>query len=244
MSTNTWNGFKMEEFLFEDRKAIIVFPNEGTSNGKMLLKTEYWGAFPDAEIKLVGKGFHLVFVKNQTRLATKAECDLKARFVKHVAKKYGLSEKCIPVGMSCGGAYAVKFAGYYPELVRCMYIDAPVLNFCDFPGSLTKAGYEKYWNNEFTVAYPGVKRYQLLNFAEHPINMVDILIENKIPILMVYGTQDLTVTYEENGKLLEEAYEGHEGLLTVIPVSARGHHPHGLLTSPDPIVEYIVENSK
>lgn len=244
MSTNTWNGFKMEEFLFEDRKAILVFPNEGTSNGKMLLKTEYWGAFPDTEIKLVEKGFHLAYIKNRTRFATKDDCDLKARFVTYVAEKYGLSKKCIPVGMSCGGAHAVRFAGYYPELISCMYIDAPVLNFCDFPGSYSKSGYDKYWNNEFTVAYPGVKRYQLFEFSEHPINMADVLIENKIPVLMVYGTQDLTVTYEENGKLLEEAYEGHEGLLTVMAVNARGHHPHGRLDSNQPIVDYIIENSK
>ena len=41
--------------------------------------------------------------------------------------------------------------------------------------------------------------------------------------------KDLTVDYNLNGRLLEEAYEGNEDLLTVIPRNYQGHHPHGQL---------------
>lgn len=237
-----WNGFKSEEFKFENRDAIIVFPDSENDASKLALKTEYWGAFPDVEINLLKNGFHLAFIKNQTRFATKEDCDIKARFVKFLADKYNLSQKCVPIGMSCGGAHAIRFAGFYPELVSCIYIDAPVLNFASFPGKIGNASQEEVWENEFVNAYPGIKRYKLLGFREHPINMADTIISHKIPVIMVYGTEDDVVLYEENGMLLEEAFEA-TGLLKTIRVNCRGHHPHGKIGDNSEIVNFIIEHS-
>ncbi len=239
---NTWNGFRCLEFSFEEQDASIVFPS-CEANGYIAIKTEYRNAFPGVEIRLLEKGFHLIFVKNKTRFATKEDCDIKAHFVKFVAEKYGLKEKCVPIGMSCGGAHAVRFAGLYPELISCMYIDAPVLNYCDFPGDLALNRFSKIWENEFQKAYPKTQRYELLQFPHHPINSAKILLENKIPIVMVYGTEDKTVSYEQNGKLLAEVYEG-SALLKVIRVLYRGHHPHGTLGDNSEIVDFLIKNCK
>ncbi len=244
MAENTWHGYKAEKCLFEARQAIIVFPEKADDNGNWLFKTEYWDAFPEIEIQLLKRGFHVAYVKNRTRFATKEDCDTKAKFVKYISDTYGLKNKCIPVGMSCGGAHAVNFAGYYPECIACMFIDAPVLNFCDFPGRIGDSMCESVWENEFVKAYEGMSRYKLLNFKNHPINMADKLIENKIPILMVYGTADDVVIYESNGALLEDAYKDTKDLLTVISVEGRGHHPHGIPDANERIVEYIIEHSR
>lgn len=241
MNTELWHGFEINRFTFEDRDALIVFPKTSERKQAFLLKTEYWDAFPDIEIRLVEQGFCLTYIKNKTRFATKEDCDIKARFVEYISKTYALAPRCIPVGMSCGGAHAVNFAGFYPRLIECMYIDAPVLNFCSFPG---RPEFEKIWENEFTKAYEGISHYKLLSFDNHPISKADILIENKIPVLMVYGTEDNTVYYAENGALLEEAYKNHPDLLTVISVNCRGHHPHGMIGSNNPIVEFILNNAK
>lgn len=248
--SDLWHGFRCEKFTFEDKDAIIVFPDKPAQNSHIVLKTEYWGAFPDVELQLLKNGYHVAYLKNSSRLAPREDCDRKAAFIRYLAEKYNLSEKCIPVGMSCGGAHAVRFAGFYPEMVACMYIDAPVLNFCDFPGKMVGDAqkWQGPWENEFQITYPGVKHYQLLTFPHHPINMADTLVENRIPVIMVYGTEDSTVIYEENGRLLEEAY-GDSDLLKVIPVSARGHHPHGILRYDTPcdnteIVTFLLEHSR
>ena len=91
---NNWNGFPAEEFLFEGKKSIMVFPH-GEKCGKWMLKTEYFGAFPDVELRLLEKGFCLGYVENETRLATRADCDRKARFVAFASEKYGLEKKDI-----------------------------------------------------------------------------------------------------------------------------------------------------
>jgi len=235
-----WNGFRIEKFVFEGFAALLVFPEKADEHKNWLLKTEYFGAFPDVEIKLLEKGFHLAYIKNISRFATEEECHIKARFADYLSANYGLRDKCVPVGMSCGGGHAVNFAGFHPEKVLCVYIDAPVLNFCDFPA---RKDIEGVWENEFVKAYPGMERYKLLGFSNHPIGKTDVLIENKIPVLMVYGTEDKTVLYEVNGALLEEAYKNRSDMLTVMPVACRGHHPHGMIGDNTPIVEYILKHS-
>lgn len=225
-------------FRFEDRNAIIVFPKT-KPNGNWALKTEYWTAFPETELLLLEQGFHVAYLANKSRLAPKSDCDAKARFVDFIAEKYGLKNKCVPIGMSCGGAHAVRFAGYYPEKVACMYIDAPVLNYCDFPGKPGVAELEPVWENEFKPVYPGVARYQLLTFPHHPINMTDDLIKNRIPVVMVYGTDDTLVHHQENALLLEEAMAGLD-FFKSIPVPGRGHHPHSIFVDNRPVVDFIL----
>ena len=237
-----WHNFKAERFLFEGRNAIIVFPDAPRAGSPWLLKTEYWDAFPDVELRLLAQGFHVAYVQNRNRWATQEECALKARFVKHVSATYRLNVKCVPVGMSCGGGYAVKFGGFYPELVKCMYIDAPVLNFCSIPGKYGNTLYDAMWNDEFVFAYPGIWHYQLPGWNEHPICQADSLRKHGIPILLVYGTEDETVVYKENGKLLADALDG-SGLLKEIAVACRGHHPHGIIGDNQPIVDFILANT-
>lgn len=237
MEKELFYGFKCEKIAFEGTDGYVVIPNT-TPNKKIVFKTEYWNAFPELEIELLSRGFHLVHIINKTRLANKSDCDRKARFIEFVLKEYSLEPECILVGMSCGGAQAVNFASYYPQYVAALMIDAPVLNFLDFPGRYHK--YESYWNKEFKVAYPGVKRSDLFMLEENPINRVPILIKHRFPVIMLYGTEDMTVDYDQNGKLLEDAYSDTPELLTVIPRNFQGHHPHGALDKSKELADIIL----
>ncbi len=142
--------------------------------------------------------------------------------------------------MSCGGCHAVNFAGFYPECVQCMFIDAPVLNFVSHPMRCGTEYKRKVWETEFLKAYPSITRADVLNkFDNHQINKAPILIEHKIPILMLYRTADIVVDYCENGLLLEELYVDHPELLTVIKRESQGHHPHGFPARPDIVADWI-----
>ena len=245
MNNNLWHGYKKEEFEFKGKRAILVFPKTKESSGSWLLKTEYWNAFPQVELAMLERGFHLAYLENLSRFATKEDCDRKAEFADYLAGRFGLKQKCVPVGFSCGGAHAINFAGFYPEYVSCVFIDAPVLNFCDYPGRLPADRCENVWENEFVKAYPEITRAGLLNnFPFHPLNRTKALQENKIPIIMLYGTEDKTINYEMNGRLLETEYDNCSELLTVIPRNLQGHHPHGGLEDITPIVDFIIRNTE
>ena len=60
-----WNGFDTEKFDFNGREAIVVFAAEENRTAKWLMKTEYFGAFPNAEIELVRRGFNLALLQTK-----------------------------------------------------------------------------------------------------------------------------------------------------------------------------------
>jgi len=142
--------------------------------------------------------------------------------------------------MSLGGAHAVNFAGFYPDKVACLYIDAPILSFFQY----AKEKYRDIWDKEVTPTYPGITRAKLYDFDNHPMAKVPVLQANNIPVLLVYGNEDMTVPYDEHGGIMELEYEDHPDLLTVMVRNLQGHHPHGFPMNPAPIVDYIVDHCR
>ena len=237
MRESTWNGFKRIDFEFMERTAILIFPNEKNRCNKWLLKTEYFDAFPDMEIEMLKKGWHLAYISNITRWCIDEDLDVKKAFADYLIKEYKLAKKCVPVGMSCGGMIAVKFAARYPEYVACLYLDAPVMNLLSCPCGLGRAGDDMY--QEFKEA-TGKTVADLINYREHPIDCVPSLLEHNIQIFLVAGDEDCVVPYEENGKLLYEYYKEHGGDIQQIIKRGCGHHPHGLGDN-SLIVEFIMK---
>ena len=226
MNEMLWNGFKRIDFEFEGREAIVVFPEVPEENKKWMLKTEYFDAFPNLEIEMIKKGWHLAYIKNITRWCLDEDINLKKRFADYLIAEFGLHKKCVPIGMSCGGLIASKFAQRYPEYVQALYLDAPVMNFLSCPAGIGKAGNDMM--QEFTDA-TGMNLIDLINYRENPVDKMDILIQNNIPVIMVYGDSDDVVPYDENGQILEKYYRKNNGNITVFRKENCGHHPHGLI---------------
>lgn len=224
-----WHGFDLERFLFEEQEALIVFPQEGTAIKRLAVKTEYWDAFPNTEIQLIEKGFHLCYLKNKNRWGIDEDLDRKARFVRFVAEKYHLNQKTVPIGMSCGGLIAIKFAAKYPELVSCLYLDAPVLNYMSCPcGFGAGAPLDGERGVVEILNALNLTLSQLISYRDMPMDKLPQLMNQRIPVVMVAGDADGIVPYEENGSLLQQAYEsaGIDFKLFIKP--GCGHHPHGL----------------
>lgn len=235
-----WNGFQRLDFKFEDREAILILPEEGKKCGKWMLKTEYFDAFPNFEIEMVQRGWCLAYIKNITRWCLDEDLDLKARFADFLIKEFDLYEKCVPVGMSCGGLIGTKFAAKYPEYVSCLYLDAPVLNLLSCPagvGDATDILFAEFQNAT------GMTLSQLISYREHPIDKMHILLENNIPIMLVAGDSDSVVPYHENGAVLEKYYKEKGGTIEVIIKPGCEHHPHGLEDS-TPIIDFVMAHAE
>ena len=234
-TVSEWNGFECRDFEFEGRSAKIVFPKERDPMGRWLLKTEYFGAFPNFEIEMLKRGYHLAYVANITRWMVPDDVDVKDRFAAYLEKEYGLNPKCVPVGMSCGGLHGTYFAAKYPERVAVLYLDAPVMNLLSCPAAVGRVAGGML--NEFINA-TGITLSELINHRNHPIDHKEELSNAKIPVLMVYGDSDDIVPYHENGKYLEAHYKAVGGDMLAIGKAGCGHHPHGL-EDPTPMIEFI-----
>lgn len=232
-----WNNFEEKVFLFQERKARIIYPST-EPNGKLILKLEYLDAFPSFEIAMLNKGYTLCFMEHPTRWAPDWETAVVAEFIRHVAAELHTEPKCILVGMSCGGLQAARLAELYPELVSVMYLDAPVLNILSMAGlgDCPADTAASFWRE--LVATYGFSRSTVVNFRKSPIDQMQVLIDHRIPVILLYGNGDEVVIYEENGKVLEDFYRENGGDIVVISRSMGGHHPHSL-TDPTPIIEFV-----
>lgn len=232
-----WNGFKMLETELMGRLVKIVFPN-CEPNGKLAIKTEYFEDFPNTQIALVEKGYHLIYIANQTRWHVPEDTEAKKALIDYMAENYGTERKAVPIGMSCGGLQAIYFASKYPEYVACMYLDAPVVNLLSCPGGvgLRNDGMMP----EFT-SHTGMTLIDLLSYRNHPLDHIPHLIESKIPLILVTGDADKSVPFPENGIHLKEAYEKAGLPFKFIVKPGCGHHPHGL-DDPKEIVDFIEAN--
>lgn len=240
MEESLWNGFKRIDFEFEGKEAILISPEKPNENKNWLLKTEYFGAFPAFEIDMLKRGWHLAYIKNVSRWGFQEDIDRKARFSELLTKEYGLYKKCIPVGMSCGGLIGCRYAFKYPSLVSALYLDAPVMNFLSCPAALGTASVN--FLEEFMNA-TGMTMSELICYREHPIDKMHLLLENDIPVLMLYGDSDDTVPYNENGELLEKYYKANGGRIEVYGKENCGHHPHGLEDT-TPMIEFALKYCK
>ncbi len=231
-------GFRSEDFLFEGHAATVVFPEEGKASGGLAVKTEYQEHFLEAaELPLLRLGYHVCFLKNDNRFGREPDLDRKARFIRFVQKKYDLRKKCVPVGLSCGGMIAMLLAARYPELVSCIYIDAPVVNFMSWPCHFGRGGNDNL--SEILNALHLSSVSELLACRDMPLDKIPDLVSARIPVVMVSGDSDTVVPYHENGILLERAYKD-AGLPIEVYIKPGGdHHPHGL-SDPKPVIDFIL----
>ncbi len=230
-----WFGFKKLDFRFNGRNAILVCPDTPHPEGRWLLKTEYFGAFPAFEIEMLKRGYHVAHVSNITRWHVEADTDMRAEFCEFLRREFGLNAKCVPVGMSCGGMQGVYFAAKYPQYVSVLYLDAPVMNYLSCPFAVGRGG--NSMQEEF-IRDKKMTLSELLNFRDHPIDRAPRLIENQIPVALICGDSDTVVPYAENGKFLSEMYR--KSGLPFFEVLKPGcdHHPHGLEDN-SPLIEFV-----
>ena len=238
-TVSEWCGFERRDFRFEDRDALVVLP-KGRPNGKWAVKMEYFGAFPNLETELLSRGWCLAYLRNINRWGTDADSDAKDRFAAFMAAEYGLEDRFVPVGMSCGGLCSVNFAAKYPERVSVVYLDAPVINLLSCPmgfGTGDALGGDNGWR-EIRDALGFRTISELLLYRDHPLDRLPKLAEARIPLALVYGDADTTVPYLENGVAVERLYRKRGLPLFCAGKPGCGHHPHGL-ENPKPLADFI-----
>jgi pimeloyl-ACP methyl ester carboxylesterase len=237
-----WNGYRRYDFQFAERPAIVVAPKTAAPGKPWLWRGEFFGAFPSADIALLGRGFHILYLQDPNQFGAPATVQRWNAFYAEVTQKYGLARKPALLGMSRGGLYCYAWAAANPDKVACIYGDAPVCDIKSWPGGKGKGkGSPRDWAMAMEVL--GLKdEAAALAWKRNPIDVLKPLADAKVPIIHVYGDADDVVPADENTLVLAERYKALGGEITLIGKPGIGHHPHGL---PDPtsVVDFICKHS-
>ena len=219
--TDEWQGGRRTVFTFKGREAWVVEPCPGaaTANGRPWTWTMQWAtAFvPRTGVpRLLRKGWHHVTLMQFDERMTEEGLALSRSFQEYLVSELGFAPQANLIGMSWGGFFAVRYATAHPELVKKVYLDAPLLTF---DGSALDVG---PWKG---LAPKG----GWATSPEMPVNRAAILAKAGIPVLLFYGGADTVVPPKKNGLAFIDRYKAAGGTnLEVCPRASFAHHPHGV----------------
>ena len=237
-----WSGYEQHNFNVGGRGALLVIPKKPAKGNPWIWRTEFFGVDPQADIALLEKGVHVGYIGVGGLFGAPVALDAMDLYYDFVCENYNLSAKTVPEGFSRGGLYALNWGIRHPDLVACMYLDAPVCDFKSWPGGggRTRAS-GRDWRDCLN-AY-GMTDAEARAYKGNPIDNLKPMADAKIPILVVCGDmQDWVVAIEGNALLLESRYKALGGDVTLIKKPGAGHRPHSL-QNPAPIVDFVLKHT-
>jgi len=232
-----YRGFRREDFTLGNRNCFIAYPNKEADGKKWIWRAEFPGAFDTVDVDLMNKGYHLAYIGLSDMYGCPESVEEMKGFYDEMVRR-GFNKKTVLFGFSRGGLYSVNYALKYPETVAALYLDAPVLDLKSWPGGLmTGLGAEREF--EQVLGILGLDRQSILVYNKNPVDRIDELIEDKIPVALVAGDSDKVVPYTENGEFLEKAYKKAGAKLLCIVKPGCDHHPHSI-EEPKPVSEFLM----
>jgi lysophospholipase L1-like esterase/dienelactone hydrolase len=235
-----WHGFKRHDFPLMGTTLTVVSPKTPAPGMPWCWEGEFFGHQPAPAKALLEQGHHIVYLQAQNLYGAPKAAALWNAAYTHLVMLAGFHPKPAITGLSRGGLYAWNWAAQNPQRVRCLYLDAPVLDFKSWPAGKGKAAVSaKEWA-QLQQVHGFESESAALAYSGNPIDQTAALAKAKVPVLIVYGDQDTVVPWEENGAILAKQYEQAGGPITLIPKPGIGHHPHGL-TDPKPIVDFLLK---
>ena len=222
LSMDEWYGGQRIKFDFEGLTAWVVVPPAKAKEGNPWTWTMQWAeAFvPRTSVpELLKKGWFHVTLEAHDHRASDEFLPTFDRFQKFLVEKLGFAPKACLIGMSWGGFYSTRYAAAYPQNVKAIYLDAPLMNF---DGGFSKARNIGPWENRKPASGSWTEDPRM------PVNKAEPIAKAGIPILLVYGLRDQTVTPEINCELFASRFKAAGGQIEVIARPLWDHHPHGL----------------
>jgi len=242
MKSSTWNGYERLDFEFEGRKCILALPSSPAQNKPWIWRTEFFDAWPAADIALLGKGFHVAYINMENMYGGPVGLKHMNLFYDYLTRERGLSKKVLLEGFSRGGLFAYNWAARNATKVAGIYADAPVCDFKSWPGGKGHgSGSPEEWDRLKNVY--NLTEQEAIDYKYNPIDNLKPLADAHIPLLHVCGDSDDVVPMDENTSIVAERYRKLSGSIEVISKPGCGHHPHSL-EDPTPIVNFALRYVK
>jgi predicted esterase len=201
-----------------------------TLNGVSLFgRKMYFEAFMKAGISIAG--YDLGEVRGAP--ASTAKFTL---FYEEMVKR-GYSPKPILLGQSRGGMMTLAWAFRHPDKVRAWVGIYPACNLASWPLKNSKAQ---------TLADFSMPEADLVaKLSEfNPVDNLQGLLVNKVPMFVVHGDTDVVVPYELNTGLLKERYAAGGGQIEVKIAPGEGHKVGPSFFECQDLIDFVLKQAK
>ena len=147
----------------------------------------------------------------------------------------GWSSKPILLGQSRGGLMMLAWAVRHPDKAQAFVGIYPVCNLATWGMKNLAVTLADYHLTEAEL------RAKLTEF--NPIDNLQGLQANKVPMYVVHGDADAAVPYDENTRLLKERYEAGGGPITVKLVAGEGHKVSPAFFEDQDLIEFVLKQA-
>ncbi len=244
---STWKGFVRYDFVFNDRACRIVCPDKPAEGNPWVWNARFPDWHTETDSILLSEGFFVTYI-NTDGLNGSPECvNIWDQYFKYLTKNFRLDNRVALEGISRGGLYVYNFAKKYPYRISCIYAEAPVCDFKSWPGGFGKSkGSPEEW--KLILKEYGFKDdNEALSYKDNPVDNLEKLATERVPILHMIGLNDLTVPPAENTFILIDRYVSLGGPATIIPCTRgkqvlNGHHFD--IETPRIVADFIKSNTR
>jgi pimeloyl-ACP methyl ester carboxylesterase len=241
-TVSRWEGYVRHDFVVGGAGAVVVEPKEPLPGRPWAWRGEFFGAFPNADIELVKRGWHLAYVGAPDQFGSPRAMRQWETFYDALVKEHGLSPRPALIGLSRGALYCMAWAAAHPEKTLLVYLDNGVCDFKSWPGGRPKGlgtgnGSPQEWA-KLLRAYDFKDDGEAVAYTLNPVDNLKPLAGARVPLLLVYGDSDRVVPHRENSEVVYERYKAMGGPVRRIVKPGKDHHPHGL-DDPRPVVEFF-----
>ena len=144
-----WNGYQRLDFSCEGHDGCVIFPHTPLQPGnRWIWRAEFLGAFDTVDRALLERGWCLTYFHISDMYGCPQAVEWMESFRQLVVSEWNLCDKTVLEGFSRGGLYACNYAAAHPDKVSCLYLDAPLLDICNWPGGFaTNPRQDKEWED-------------------------------------------------------------------------------------------------
>lgn len=235
-------GYQMIDSTFNGINFKLVYPKQPDSKKRWIWRARFWGHEPQTDLTLLEKGFYVAYVDVSGLFGSEKAIRIWDDFYQFITTTYGLNTKAVLEGMSRGGLIVFNWANRNADKVASIYVDAPVCDIKSWPAFVKddKIG-AKQWKD--LLGTYGFSEEVAMKFHGNPVDHMENLASQKIPILSVVGDADKLVPISENTMSLKKRLQELGWDIEVIHKPGVEHHPHSL-KDPKPIVDFILKSTK
>lgn len=222
-----WKGFTRYDFEFGGKKAFVVEPSKALDQKPWVWRARFPGWHTEMDSILVSEGFHLAYINTNNQFGSPKAMKSWDKFYNYLTKVHHFNGQVALEGVSRGGLFIYNWAKKHPQLISCIYAEAPVCDFKSWPaGFKTGMGSAKNWKI-LKEEYGFKSDAEAKKYANNPMDGLEALARAKVPVLHMIGLTDSVVPVKENTFPLINKYIAMGGVATVVPCTNGKQELHG-----------------